>query len=252
MLLIALIAAGIWFLNRDGDDDPADVQVPSALVGKQVDRATRMVENAGLTPKVTETPHESAEPGEVYDVAPEQGAWVAPDTVVELFVSTGPEPVEVPSVVGLQRNAAAQSLRERGLKVRFEEQDSDETKGKVLAQDREAGEVVDPGTVVTIVISNGPQEVPFVVGMDKASAIRAIEGAGFKVYIVESDDTTRPEGEVIDQSTEEGQTKNQGDEIRITVSTYVEPEETESPTESDSPTESESPTDDESDDLPIP
>ncbi|WP_110207127.1 Stk1 family PASTA domain-containing Ser/Thr kinase [Nocardioides daejeonensis] len=244
VLLLALLAGGIWFLNRGGDDDVKDVQVPSGLIGMSAEQAKATVEDAGFTAKITETPHETAKKGEVYDVTPEQGAWVPPDSVIELFVSTGPEPVTVPPVTSMQRDQAAKALRKAGLKVRFEEMDSDEEKGKVLSQDPTAGEVVPPGTVVTIKVSNGPKEVPYVVGMDRAAAIQAIEDAGFKAYVVETDDTTEPAGTVIDQSTEKGDTKNQGDEIRITVSTYVEPTEEPSPTESESPSDDTSPTDD--------
>ncbi len=90
------------------------------------------------------------------------------------------------------------------------------------------------GSTVTVTVSDGPEEVPFVVGDTREEAIKKLEAAGFKVYVDETDEESDAKpGEVVDQSTARGETADQDTEIRITVSTYVAP--TEEPTESETP-----------------
>ncbi|GAA1104205.1 Stk1 family PASTA domain-containing Ser/Thr kinase [Nocardioides dubius] len=250
-LVLAIIAGTAWALTRGGDDEPADVQVPTVIGEKQAD-AERLLSREGFDYKITETPHADVDAGLVYDVAPNQGEWVSPDTVVELFVSTGPAPVEVPDLIGEKKSDAAQQLRDLGLRVRFEDRDTDDPKGQVLDQSIAEGEMVPPGTAIVLGISDGPNEVPFVVGMKQAAAEQRLRDAGFRVYVVESDDTTEPAGTVIDQSSEEGETADQGTEIRITVSTYVEPTEppTDEPTDDPTDLPTDLPTDPTNDEFP--
>ena len=85
--------------------------------------------------------------------------------------------------------------------------------------------MIQEGAVVTIYYSDGPEKVPNVVGMTQQDAVKAIEAAGFKADVFESDDTTEPAGTVFRQSPEANQTPPAGTTITIFVSTFVEPTE---------------------------
>ena len=63
------------------------------------------------------------------------------------------------------------------------------------------------------------------IGLKQGPAEQKIRDAGFTPSIVESNDTTEPQGTVIQQSPDAGQTPPTGSTITIVVSTYVEPTE---------------------------
>jgi eukaryotic-like serine/threonine-protein kinase len=94
-------------------------------------------------------------------------------------------------------------------------------------------------TVVTVFWSDGPEEVPSVVGMQERQARQAIEDAGFTVNVVYDDETRAERGIVLSQSPEAGSTQPEGTTITITVSNYEEPAE---PTPTPTPTPTPEPT----------
>ena len=171
---------------------------------------------------------------------PDADDFVAPDTEIDFVVSLGEPQVEVPAVVGQQRAAARDVLENAGLRVRFEERESDEPANRVLSTDPAQGEEVAKGTIVTVVYSDGPEEIPDVVGMKQGQAEQALRDAGFEPDVVQSDETTEPKGTVIQQSPPAGQSAQEGATVTIVVSSFEEP--TQSPSPSDTATSSPSPT----------
>jgi beta-lactam-binding protein with PASTA domain len=100
-------------------------------------------------------------------------------------------------------------------------------------------------TLVTVYFSDGPEEVPSVVGMKENAARQAIEEEGFDVNVVYDTETRSEKGIVLEQSPEAGSTQSKGSTVTITVSDYEEPEPTPDPTlipEPTEPTETPSPT----------
>ena len=102
----------------------------------------------------------------------------------------------------------------------------------MLRPTRRGGESVPQGTTVTVSFSDGPEKIPDVVGMQQKDAEKAIRDAGFEPDVLEVLDTTKPEGTVIQQSPQAGQTADQGSTVTILVSPYQAPTESPSPTES--------------------
>ena len=72
-----------------------------------------------------------------------------------ILVSSGPNLVQVPSVIGLDQDAADTQLRDAGLMPHFEKQESDAPEGQVIEQSPSAGSSVRKDTTVTVVVSNG-------------------------------------------------------------------------------------------------
>ena len=79
---------------------------------------------------------------------------------------------------------------------------------------------VKQGTVITVDISMGPSEgaVPYLVGMDEGSAIKAIEDAGFEYGGSTEETSTQPAGQVLSQTPEAGTKASPGSEITLVVS----------------------------------
>ena len=80
-------------------------------------------------------------------------------TRVRLLVSTGPEQVTVPDVVGLSRTRPSRGSATRASDVTVEEEESDEPEGEVISQDPAGGARVERGATVTITVSTGRPQV---------------------------------------------------------------------------------------------
>jgi serine/threonine-protein kinase len=208
-------------------------------VGKGEDRARDLLGDAGLAIGPIETrPDDSVPAGKVIDQDPNADEFVDPNTEVRLVISEGPPEKAVPPVVGLSRGQAAAELRNAGFQVDPVEEESDEEQGQVLRADPAVGTLVPEGAEITIFYSDGREQVPDVVDLQQDDAEQQIRDAGFKPVVVPSSDTTEPAGTVIQQIPEAGTELEEGQQVTIVVSTYVEPTEpTETPDPDDQPTD---------------
>ena len=125
--------------------------------------------------------------GDVVEQSPQAGEQRAKGTTVTLSVSSGPAAVNVPSLVGLQVDAASAAIVDKGLVVGKVVEAFDPTRpiGEVISSDPPGGQPVQPGTTVNLVVSKGPQtaSVPDERTKDVASAKADLIAKGFKVAI---------------------------------------------------------------------
>ena len=97
--------------------------------------------------------------GVVFAQSIKSGSDVKTGTKVTLTVSSG-KTVTVPNVVGSKQAAAEKTLVEAGLVVNVEfKKDATVAKGKVISQSHAAGTKLKQGETVTIVVSNGNEEI---------------------------------------------------------------------------------------------
>ncbi|MDW3216850.1 MAG: PASTA domain-containing protein [Ilumatobacteraceae bacterium] len=91
------------------------------------------------------------------------GSMVEPATPVELVVSRGPAPRTIPDVVGQPVGAARNELVALGLTLTETAQEfsDDIVLGSVISQSFEPGTEVERGTDMTVIVSKGPDIVPF-------------------------------------------------------------------------------------------
>lgn len=107
--------AAITVLVSDG---PPPLTVPD-LVGLDEDSAEEAIEAEGLdVGDVTERYSDTIPEGAVIEHTPAAGDPVAPDDEVDLVISEGPEPIEVPDVVGMNVDDAKEALEELGFTVK--------------------------------------------------------------------------------------------------------------------------------------
>jgi len=194
------------------------------ITGLTRDQAERTIQDSGLqVGEVSQAASEDVAEGRVISQEPEAGDQVDPDASVDFVVSTGLPEVPLPDVVGQNKDDAAQQLRNEGLRVVLTQRDSDEPKDQVVEMQPPAGTQVSEGSKVTLFWSDGPEEVPSVIGKTEAAATELIEDAGFKVSRVTDSTTEAKKGNVLQQSPEAGQTLDKGSTVTIVVSTYEPP-----------------------------
>ncbi len=223
LLLLGIVLAGGFFGYKAMTAPPDTTSVPTVL-GMTQDAAEQSITNAGLTVGTIKEEASTDYPaGQVSQQSPAAGDQVAPDSAVDLVISTGKPQVQLPNVVGSERQAAKDQILQADptLTVQWGRQDSDEPRDTVIAMEPVAGTMVESGSAVRLILSNGPKQVPDVVGKPQAQAERMITQAGFKVSIVLSNDPAQPAGNVISQSPPSGQTQPQGTIITIVVSSYT-------------------------------
>jgi eukaryotic-like serine/threonine-protein kinase len=237
ILLIALVGAAAYFVPKMLQDDTVPQVTVPRVVGERQAEAVRLIEAEDLVAVVTPQANADVPRGVVFDQEPDADGLVDPGSTITLLVSTGPPSTDVPSVLTLSKDDAVRALKAKGFKVKVETREDDITKDQVVDQSPQGGDRVREGSTVTIFVSDGPEEIPDVVGKTEAEAISLIEAAGFTYTITRSTEPTdEPKGTVIDQFPGKGQTAPQGTEVEIRVTDY-EPEPTETPTETETPTD---------------
>ena len=163
--------------------------------------------------------HESEPEGRVLRTSPEAGEPLPPGGTVDVVLSDGPAPVEVPDVTGRSEQEATQTLREAGLTVTVapdEVFDDEVPAGDVVSQSPSSG-AVERGSTVTLTVSKGPElvTVPQVVGRQFSAAEEELTELGLTV--------TREDvrggffGTVREQSVEPGEEVPVGTEIVLAV-----------------------------------
>jgi eukaryotic-like serine/threonine-protein kinase len=176
--------------------------------------------------------------GRIISQSPETGEFLEVGGAVDILISSGAPEVVVPDVLGWDKQDARAELEGRQLRVRLVRRNSDEPVDTVINTDPRPAATVAVDTVVTVFWSDGPEEVPSVVGMQEGPARQAIEEAGFTVNVVYDNQTRAQRGIVLSQSPEAGSTQTEGTTVTITVSAYEEqePEPTPTPTPTPEPT----------------
>jgi serine/threonine protein kinase len=237
LLLLLLIGAAAYFLPKFFESPPDEVRVPQ-LINLTEKQARAEIADAGLSVgNVTFRSDDSVKSNRVLEQDPDPDLFVAPDTEVDLVVSTGKPMKDVPYVLGDPKEEARQKLSEAGFNPVLRSRDSDEPRGQVLETDPAPGDSVPEGSDVIVYFSDGPEKVPNVIGMQQEEAEQAIRDAGFDPFVTQETNTTRPKGEVIDQRPEGDQTAPEGSTVTIVVSAFEEPTSSDSTgTSTESPT----------------
>jgi eukaryotic-like serine/threonine-protein kinase len=219
--LVALALVGGWFAWQEIQNQLSaakPVTVPE-LVGLQEANAVREVTEAGLQDLVERVPNADVPVGEVFEQDPQPGDRTERGNFVTIVVSTGPRKLDVPNVVGQNRDEAVSRLTSDGLRPNVVEINSLEPVGTVLATAPKAGTEVIEGAVVRVNVSKGPRPVavPNVVGMPFESAESTLQGAGFAVASEEAE-SDEPAGVVVGQDPAAGTQQAKGSVIRLQVS----------------------------------
>jgi serine/threonine-protein kinase len=127
---------------------PKPVTIPQ-VVGKKIQVATSALTDLGLLVTTKEKYAEKITEGLVIAIRPAAGTITASGTAVELVVSKGPPPVEVPSLIDLPKNKAINVLKGLGLQPKVLEAAATPL-NRVYSQDPPAGTMIPKGSTVII------------------------------------------------------------------------------------------------------
>ena len=206
-------------INLSVSAGPGSSTVPG-VSGLTQEEATEELEGAGFEVAVNRVNSSTVEEGVVVNSEPSGGSSATNGSTVTINVSRGPKLVKVPVLVGAQRDVAVERIRGRGLEPSVAEEESSQPAGKVLSQSPDAGEQVDPGSTVSIVVSSGEEEskVPNVIGKERREAVEAVRAAGLDPVVEEEETEVQGQvGRVLDQFPPPGRELPEGTEVTIVV-----------------------------------
>jgi serine/threonine-protein kinase len=115
-----------------------------------------------------------------------------------------PTLIEIPDLTGSEQARALEDLQNLGFKVGIENSaDPSVPAGSVIRTQPQSNSVVNPDSLVTIIVSVGPEAfpIPYVLDIESERAIYVIEESGFALgQLLEVNDNNIPRGFVISQN----------------------------------------------------
>jgi serine/threonine-protein kinase len=187
-LLIAL--GGLIFLlfqlAGGGEEEPTLVEIAN-VTGISQDEALQRLQADGFQVRTFFETSDTVEAGNVIRTNPTFGTMAEEGSTVEVFVSSGPEEIAVPPVVGQTRAEAERLITEAGLTVGQVTERADATfaEGIVIEQDPAQGVRVGVDAPVNLVVSTGPETVivPNLVDLSEREATAQLQALGLLVRV---------------------------------------------------------------------
>jgi serine/threonine-protein kinase len=154
-----------------------------ALVGQTQELADQIIKAQGFqVGGITLRPDTTQPAGVVLEQSPTAGVLLAVGTPINLVVSKGPEQIVLADYTGKRQFDAAFDLGKLGLTYEVEFEISEEVpQGFVIRTDPVPGTLLAPGTLVKVIVSDGPpvSTVPNLAGMSVEQAQLTVSDAGF-------------------------------------------------------------------------
>lgn len=154
-LCLGLGAYGIyWYWERT---IPPEVVVPE-VVGQRLEEAQESMRQAGLDFVEMKQFSDEMPPNHILRTVPPGGRRVRKGRSVQAVVSSGKELLNVPNVVGRTISQAREIIQQAGLQIGLEQEVSDDAvpPGYVVSQVPSAGDPIEKGGHVNLVVSKGP------------------------------------------------------------------------------------------------
>ena len=133
-----------------------------------------------------------------------------------------PTLVEIPDLTGSEQAQALEDLQSLGFKVGIENAaDSSVPAGSVIRTQPPSNTIINPDSLVTIIVSVGPEAfpIPYVLDIEAERAIYVVEESGFVLgQLLEVNDNNIPRGFVISQNPVAGTKMSPGSSVDLVVS----------------------------------
>ena len=228
--VIALAAIGGFMLYRTLAG--TTVAVPN-VVGEEQASAVKELKRAGFAVETqNEYSDQHPQAGLVGRQSPAAGTDLREGATVTIWVSKGPEHIQLGNLFGLTAAEASAFLKDAGLVPKQHTGNSTQKQGTVYKQQPAAFATVARGDTVQYWVSKGPAQVavPDLAGLSQSQAEAAIRAAGLAVGTVTSQtSSTVPAGEVVSQAPSPGTKVDKGTSVSIVVSSGPPPTPSPSP-----------------------
>ena len=225
VILCLLIAGGGYHFYQKS----LEREVPN-LVNKSFDSAK--AEAAGdddslVLVELDQVYSDTVKKGNIISQDIKAGTILKKGDTVRVTVSKGAL-VTIPDVAGKKKAKAKEMITNAKLIMKVSDRKwSDKVaKGKVISQDKKAGEKIEEGNTISVVISKGVEQVkvPKVEGKTLEEAQKALKKAKLKVDSSRTYSSSVEEGKIISQSIASGKIVDKNTTVKVVISLGKEPE----------------------------
>jgi serine/threonine-protein kinase len=195
------------------------------LIGKDLVAALELANKQGLSLKVADRAFSpSASSNHIISQDPRPGSWMRPEAIIRVVVSKGMGELAIPAVPGVSWRDAKSTLERYGLRVGevFRVHSDRVARDNVIAQSPPAASKIMKGGTVTLLVSDGPWPVSYVMpdlrGQAQYAANEMAASLGLRVERVRYMD--RPEaraGSVVTQQPAAGQRVMAGQGVELVL-----------------------------------
>lgn len=212
VVLIALLAAGvIHFVNplkKDISVPDGMTRVP-ALINQELAEGEEMLDAAKLLYTISGKEYSSVIPKDyILSQSVNPGYLTAANTMISIKVSGGAELVELPDIVGLEKQEGIDILEKLGLGVKIvETYNYYITEGYIIAQETESGEEIAVGSEIEIKVSMGKDPdgnieektvvVPDFIGMSYENAVKLAIDSELPIHVEKKTYTDKYEKNIV-------------------------------------------------------
>lgn len=218
ILLVTGLAAGTgWYFGAG----PGSLATVPDTTGLLPDTATQVLQDAGFQVEPAERHDPEVPTGQVSGTDPENGALTRRGSTVQLFVSLGPQLLDVPQVVGMPEADARSALEAFTVADDAVDQYSGDVESGAVIGVLDASGAPVAATypergALTLVVSVGP--VPPVEGLAVGEAQARLEQAGLTVELAEPQFSSDVPVDVVITADWLDDPMNPGDIVRLTAS----------------------------------
>jgi serine/threonine-protein kinase len=155
--------------------------------GRNINEVLDELKQNGIKPEVKSESSKTVDKDVIIRQNPKEGVTLKPDGfgTLTLYVSSGPEQVNMPLLSKLEVREAERKLDDANIKYDIQYEFSDVAKDFVTKTDPAEGEKIEPGSTVIVYVSKGPEikktRVPNLLNMTESEAKKALAGAGLKI-----------------------------------------------------------------------
>jgi eukaryotic-like serine/threonine-protein kinase len=202
----------------------AELREVPTVEGLTQEQARVRLEADGFTlGTVTTENNPDVELGLVISQNPEPGDEAPVGSAVDLLISVGPDAIPVPNVENLPEDEATARLADADLTWEIETEPSDTiAEGRVIRTEPAAGEEVEPGSVILVVVSEGPEPVvvPSLFGLTTEQAEAELAERGLELSVSSQTqivDDVGLVGKVAAQNPAEGSELEPGENVTVSL-----------------------------------
>ncbi|CEH10831.1 Hypothetical protein PFCIRM139_11870 [Propionibacterium freudenreichii] len=218
-VLVILIALGVgclsWWLASG-----RYVSAP-AVIGMNRTVAQGAAQKVGVTISFSEDYDDAVPAGDVVRTTPEAGSRMVRKDELHAVISQGPQSYPMPTVVGLDKDAATRAVADAHLRVGTirQDYDADHAEGIVSGASATPGSQVRHDATVDLTVSRGPApvKVPGLSGKTRDDATAALDALGLKADVSTQHSDAVASGSVISQDPADGELRP-GDTVKVVVS----------------------------------
>lgn len=225
-ILLGVIVSAIILVMSLGTSNanPTSITVPDVSLTKTYQQAKEELNELGLYAEIESTLyHETIAKGYVISQKEQAGSLAKHKDIIHLTVSRGGEPVGMPDFINLTRQQAIERASGLPITLEFEETNHpDVRKGLIIEQSIIKDTQIEPGTVVVLSISEGPEtvmvEVPNVTGQTESLASSMLREVNLRMEVTERYSDTVEQGRVISQRPSAGSEVREDSVVDLVIS----------------------------------